>query len=172
MVNVSYAVPVDELTIDDLKSIRDASLAELENMIRSVGKNPEDYNVRDILPATDLGLPSESWSVSYTAANTWVRLVNITVPQNVFIVFYGYTNKSASPKTVAVKFYSGAVPVAIFQLEKLYTKREPTGYFKPLGFKEFERLAIEFYPRATGADEPTLLGFVAELRGTTIGERK
>ena len=163
-----YIVPKDELTIDDLKAYRDNALALLEKLIRSVGKHPEDFVFRDILPSKDLGFSTDEWKISYSAADTWETKVDVTLPENKFIVFYGYANKSATPKTVGVKFFSGAVPIEVIQVERLYTKDDPTGYFRPFGFKEGEELVIQFYGNATGDDEPVLLGVVAELRGTTI----
>ena len=163
-----YVIPIDELTVEDLKRYRDAALAELERLIRSVGKNPSDFIFRDILPAKDLGFSTDEWKITYSSANTWQKLVDKTLPENKFIVFFGYTNKSANPKTVAVKFYAGAVPKDVIQVERLYTKDDPTGYFKPFGYKEGEEMVIEFYGNATGDDEPILFGVVAELKGTTI----
>ena len=169
---VSYVIPADELEVVDLKGIRAEALELLRDLIKSVGKSPEDYDIRDVLPKTDLGLASETWKISYSAAETWEKKVDLSLPENKFIVFYGYANKSASPKTVAIKFYSGAVPIRVFQVEKIYVKEQPFGYFKPFGFKEGEKLIIEFYGKEAGDDEPMLLGFVAELKGTTLGERK
>ena len=166
-----YAVPKEELEISDLKKYRDTALSQLESLIRSVGKDPKDYIFRDILPKTDLGLANEEWRITYTTAYAWETKVNITLPSDKFIVFYGYTNLSGSPKTVAIKFYKGAIPIELIQVENLYPYVEPVGYFKPFGYREADILKIDFYGTATGDDKPVLRGVVAELKSVTIGEK-
>ena len=167
-----YIVPKQELTIDDLKRYRDSALSLLEDMIRAVGKNPQDFVFRDILPKTDLGLTNEEWKITYSAAYTEETKVNKTLPENKFIVFYGYTNLASNPLTLYIRFYSGSIPVEIIQVEHVYTYLEPTGYFKPIGFREGETLKIAFYGKAAGDDYPVLRGVVAELSGETFRPKK
>ena len=166
-----YVVPKEELTIEDLKSYRDRSLQLLERMIRDVGKDPRAYTFRDILPKEDFGWANNEWKITYEKAYTEELKVDMKVPDDKFIVFYGYTNNSADPKTLYVKFYSGTIPIEVIEVESLYSYLEPTGYFSPFGFREGEVLKIGFYGNASGDDRPVLRGVVAELKGAVIGER-
>jgi len=162
-VSGTYIVPWEELEVEDLKEKRKEALALLEEEIRAVGKSPEDFIFRDILPKTDLGLTNEEWKISYTAAYTEEKKVDVTLPGNKFIVFYGYTNNSADPKTLYVKWFDGAVPIAVVQVEKLYSYANPIGYYDPFVFREEKVLRIYFYGKAAGDDWPVLRGIVAEL---------
>ena len=166
--NVVYAIPDEELSLDEIKRFRQEALSMLEMMIRDVGKNPEDYIVRDILPHVDLGFPHDEWLINYDAAYTEQKIVDLKLPEDKFIVFYGYLNLSPSPKTLYIKFFRGSIPVRIAHVERLYGYRLKRGRFYPIGFRENERMQIFMYGNATGPDRPVLLGMVAELKGETV----
>lgn len=165
---MTLIIAKQDLRDEDVKKYREAAVNLLKAMIASVGKNPDEYIFRDILPSTDLGLASDDWSISYAAANTEETKINKTLEENKFIAFYGYTNLSANPKTVWVKFYKGSEPIDVFHVQKLYSKDDPTGLFPPIGYKEGDVTKVSFYGNAAGTDRPVLLGVVAERRGVTV----
>jgi hypothetical protein len=163
-----YVVPFKELELSTIIKARDASVQMLKEAIRARGKNPDAYVVRDILPKTDLGLTNEEWKISYTTAYAWETKINITLPEDKFIVFYGVHLNSAVPKTLAIKFYKDVNPIEVIQLENLFTFDEPIGFYGPFVWGEAETLRVDFYGNATGDDYIVLRGFVAELKRKTI----
>jgi hypothetical protein len=167
-----YIIPSQELKLEDKIEARKHALDLLTSMIKARGKDPAQYVVRDILPKTDLGLAAEEWKITFTKAYEWERKVNIKLEQDKFIVFYGYQNNSAVPKTLAVKFFVDVKPIEVIQVENLYTYDEPIGFFTPLGWMENETLGIDFYGNSAGDDYPVLRGFVAELKNKTISPRE
>jgi len=166
---MAYVIPKSEIELKDVISARLEATKILTEMIKTRGKRPDEYIIRDILPKTDLGLTSEEWKISYTAANTWEAKIDLTIPDDKFLVLFGYQNNAADPKTVAMKFYRDVTPIEVVQVENLYTYSEPIGFFTPMGWKESETIKIEFYGKAAGDDYPVLRGFVAELRRKTVG---
>jgi len=163
-----YVIPMGEIKLDDVIAARQEAVRVLTEAIKARGKDPKAYVIRDILPKTDLGLTNEEWKISYTSAYAWEAKINKTMEEDKFIVFFGYTNNSATPKTLALKFYKDVTPIEVIEVENLNAYMEPIGFFTPLVWSESEGLKIEFYGNATGDDYPVLRGFVAELRKKTI----
>ncbi len=164
-----YVIPFKEVRLEDVIRAREESRNLLQEAIRARGKKPEAYVIRDILPKTDLGLANEEWKVSYTSAYAWEKKIDLTLPEDKFIVFFGYQNNAANPLTLAIKFYKDVIPIEVIQVENLYSYDEPIGFFTPVAWSESETLKIEFYGRAAGDDYPVLRGLVAELRKKTVG---
>jgi hypothetical protein len=164
-----YVVPFKELELSTIIKARDASVQMLRDAIRARGKNPEAYVIRDILPKTDLGLANEEWKISYTSAYTWETKINLTLPEDKFVVLYGVAfRRGATPKTLAIKFYKDVNPIAVIQVESLFAFDEMIGFFGPFVWGEAETLRIDFYGSAAGDDSVVLRGFVAELKRKTI----
>jgi hypothetical protein len=163
-----YIIPSMELKLEDKIAARQEAARILTELIKARAKKPEAYVIRDILPKTDLGLANEEWRISYTSAYTWEAKVTKTLSEDTFVVFYGFQNNAADPKTLAIKFYKDITPIEVIQVENLYTYGEPIGFFTPLGWCESETLKIEFYGKAAGDDFPVLRGFWAELRKKTV----
>jgi hypothetical protein len=163
-----WIVPARELRLETIIQARDEAVRILQDLIRTRGKDPRAYVIRDILPKTDLGLSNEEWKISYTSAYTWEDKVDKTLEEDKFLVIFGYQNNSATPKTTAIKFYKDVVPIEVVQVENLYTYDEPIGFFTPLAWSESERIKIEFYGNSAGDDYVILRGFVAELRRKTV----
>jgi hypothetical protein len=164
-----YAVPFKEVELRTIIQGRDVAVKTLEDAIKNRGKRPDAYVVRDILPKTDLDLANEEWKISYGSAYTWETKVNLTLPEDKFVVLFGVAfRKGATPKTLAIKFYKDVNPIGVIQVENLYAYDEPVGFFGPLVWSEAEGLRIEFYGNAAGDDYVVLRGFVAELKRKTI----
>jgi hypothetical protein len=164
-----YVVPFKELELATIIRARDASAQMLRDAIRARGKNPEAYVIRDILPKADLGLANEEWKISYTAPYTWETKIELTLPEDKFVVLYGVAfRRGTTPKTLAIKFYKDVNPIAVVQLENLFAFDEMIGFFGPFAWGEAETLKVEFYGNAAGDDYVVFRGFVAELKRKTI----
>jgi len=165
---VVYVIPFAEVKLDDVIKARQEAVRLLTEAIKARGKDPGAYVIRDILPKTDLGLANEEWKISYASAYAWEKKIDVTVPEDKFIVFFGYANYSATPKTLAIKFYKDVTPIEVVEVEGLYAHREKVGFFTPLVWSESEGLKVEFYGNAAGDDYVVLRGFVAELKRKTV----
>ncbi len=145
----------------------------LEEAVRRTGIPRDRWIIRDILPATDLGLATESWSFDYTAANAENRVISIQLPDRKFIIFFKVAVLDPNPAAVYVKFRTGKTGATIkdvLHLEDLYVLREPEAYLEePILYTANDWVIIDIYARATKTGERIVLGgYVAELRGETI----
>jgi hypothetical protein len=165
---VKYVVPAEELELSTIIKARDVAVDLLKSAIRNRGKDPNNYVIRDILPKTDLGLANEEWKISYTSPYAWETKINLTLPDDKFIVLYGVQVNSAVPKTTAIKFYKDINPIDVIEIENSYTYDNPIGFFTPIVWSESETIRIDFYGNASGDDYVVLRGFVAELKRKTI----
>jgi len=163
----SYARFGTSLREDQIQNIRELAKSKLADAIRAKGKNPADYTIIDLFPS-DLGLSTEEWSHTYSAANTEEEFANLTVPDEKFIAIYGYTNTNSSPITLYAKFYKGASVEKIVHFQAVYAQEEPFAYFDPQVWSEGDRLKIVIYGNAAATDNPVFLGFVAVPKGEKI----
>jgi len=143
--------------------------------VQRTGVPRERWVIRDILPATDLGLSTESWSFDYSSANAVNSVISKQLPNRKFIVFYKVSIRDPNPKAVYIKFSTGATGAKVkdvLHLEDLYVLREPEGYLEdPIIYEEQEWVKIGIYASATKTGEKLILGgFVAELKGEVITE--
>ena len=159
---MGFIIPFEDTDLAFRTRMREEAILMLARLVESVGKRPEDYIVRNIFPSHDLGFANDQWVVSFTAPNTWETKIEISVPENKFIVFYGYQNNSANPLTIALRFRKGTDVLEYVHVDNLYSYRYPIGFFAALGWKENEPLAVDFMGRAAGTDNPILIGLVAE----------
>ena len=135
-------------------------------------KRPEDYVIRDLLP-TDLGLSSDVWSHTYSAATTDENIVSKTLDDDRFVVIYAVANASASPLTTKLTFYRGSIPIKIYGLEDMYIEDVPKKFLdEPLVWSEGEKIVIKGYASATGDDKIIFKGYIAEPKGETIGKTR
>ena len=170
--HVSLSAPVVELRMPELNAVKAKALKLLAELIRKKGKKPEDFVVRDILPATDLGLSTEEWSFTPGTANAWNTFIDRSLPDDRFIVIFAFVNLSPAPKITAVKFWRGSIPERVYQVEHVYANTEyPVLPFEPIGYSEGERIKVELYATATDTQKPVLRGYIAEPRGETIGSK-
>jgi len=167
---MGYLIPKQELTVEEIMEIETATVEKLlEIAAKQTGIAKEELVVREIMPKTDLGLTNEEWKISYTAAYTEERKVNITLPKNKFIAFFGATNLSAVPKTLYVGFATPAKRVDNWHFSKIYSYNNPVGYAKePVIFVGGKTMHLWFYGNATGDDLPELKGIVVEPLGELV----
>jgi len=160
-----------ELTVSDISNIVQNAQLALQNSITSVGKQPKDYVTRDLLPVEDFGLSSENWLFTYNATG-YNSIINITLPDDKFIVIYGVELQSPNPITGAVKFFRNVDPLFVAQLSKAYTYETPVLFFNPIVWPQNQILQIQAYANATGTDYVVFRGIVAEPCGKVISCKK
>jgi len=155
------------LTQDEIEQIEGNAKAALQAAISSVGKQPQAYVTRDILPVEDLGLSSESFTFTYSATG-WQNIVSQTLPEDKFIVIYGVEFTTPYPLTGALKFYRNVDPLFVVSVPKVLGYDTPVIYFNPIVWSQNQTLTISAYANATGTEYMVLKGYVAELCGKTI----
>lgn len=166
---MGYVIPALELRVEDIIALRNRALDALADAVRRAGKLAEEFQVRNILP-TDLGLAADKWAFAYAAADTETNLVNTTLPDNKFVVFYGVASLSATPLTYKLVFKSKAAVKDVVQIESIYVQRDnPVGYFRdPIVFSENSSLMITGWAKAAGTDALVLIGFICEKKGESF----
>jgi len=164
----SYIRAGMSLEKSQIQSLREQAKEALKDAIMNKGKHPEDYTITDILPAEDLGFPNEKWEYTFSNADEWETLVDQKLPDEKFIVFYGYTNTASDPATLAVRFYKGASIEQILHTQGIYAQKEPFAYFEPIVWAEGDQMKVELYGKAAATDEPVFLGFVATRKGARL----
>ena len=140
-----YVVPKAETTLDTVINTRKEAINALNEALRNYSKPMEQFLIRGIQPADDLGLANDEWKITYDSAYTWEEKINKDIPENQFVVFFGFLNNAADPKTLSAKFYKDISPIHMIQVEDLYGFEQPYGYFKPKVWNENETLKVEFY---------------------------
>ncbi len=132
----SYLIPLSDLTLADRQEIRANVQAILQaNAERlAIRDNLADLIIRDTLPFTDLGLAAqEDWLIAGAGIlATELQYFSSLVAQDRVISFFGLGVESAAASISRVRLTLGAASTTVrgvFQLEALYSRLEPTGYF-------------------------------------------
>jgi len=155
------------LTQDEIEQIEGNARSALQNAIASVGKQPQAYVIRDLLPAEDLGLSSEAFTFTYSTTG-WQTIVSQTLPEDKFIVIYAVEFPTPNPLTGAVKFYRNVDPLFVASVSKTLGYETPVMYINPVVWSQNQVLRIDAYANATGTEYMVLKGYVAELCGKTV----
>ena len=170
----SYTLASDELKDEEKKMLREKAIEALMKAITSKGKNPADYVIRDILPKDDLGMADNKWEETLNSAGAWNNIINKTLGDDEFIVIFGVGNNNKGNEVVtALRIYRGGTPIYLVELEKLYVKQEPVGYFtNPIVFSESDTLKVDLYVPSgvttPATDRVFLLALKAEPKERTI----
>jgi hypothetical protein len=167
---MGFIIPFEDTDVGFRQNIKAQALTLFETALKEVGgKKPEEYVVRSIMPANDLGFTNNQWSISYTAPNVFENKINQQLDVDKFIVLFGYENIASIPKTIAFRVLRDTKPLAQIQVEELYIYNEtPVGFFTPVVIKERETLKVDFMGNAAGSDNPVLRGFVLEKKDVTV----
>jgi len=167
----SVSIPSAELSTDEYRAIRQMAVKKIEDAIRAKGKNPADYAIRDLQP-TDLGLSTDVWKFTYSAATTETNLVNTTLGDDVFIAIFAVENRSSTPLTTRLTFYKGTIPLKKINVEDMYVEDVPKKVLdEPLVWSESDTLKIVGYAENAGEDKVIFKGFIAEPKGRTVSTR-
>ena len=161
-------VPIEEKE----RTLRAVEDKLLEVAVRETGKRPEEIVIRDVLPATDLGLSAEKWEVSYSAAG-WTTWINKELDDDQFLVIYGVAcADTATPYTTALRFKvgtTGATTKDVVQIEDAFAEENRVKYLrKPLIYKGGDTVYIEAYGTEAGTDRLILKALIAEPKGKTV----
>jgi len=170
----SYLVPKKEVDLRYVMAVKQLARAMLRKAIIEKGEKVENYVFRDLLPTTDLNVgTNEEWKFSVTAGEN--TIINITLPDEKHIVFYGLAYIDTTPRITKLEFYKGtAEAIAVFQLEPMLVQDEPVVYFRmPIIYKSGDNIVV----RATAterddAEKLVILGLVAEKKGKIIAGKK
>ena len=173
---MSYAIPVDELSIARMerfrKEAKEAALERARDL--KLATEMKELVFREAFPGTDFGIgatgyTNETYITGAAAvANVWTSVFDTAlVPQlgnNKIAVFYKITNEDPAPATSAVRFRlgaTGATALGWFQIEQFINiKLTPEVYLsEPIIYNPSQWLFIEFYPRAVVPAAGERLGF-------------
>jgi len=169
----------------DAPQIRARLMALKEELIRralakGVIKTRGEAVIRDLLPETDFGLANEVWVHSQAAANTWERYydgtkrIEAVLVEDKVIGIIGMRNDAADPKVVVIRFGLGwplTVVRGVFHVQSQYLEPEIIALFsKDIIYEKGEKITIEVYGRAAGADGTAFIGLVCEPKGVTVSE--
>jgi len=184
---MSYAIPVDELSISKMEAFRRATKeAMLERAKLKLGvRNMEELIFRELLPATDLGqgatgYTNETYLTGAIAAITWTSVYDTAVVPQLWndrvIGFYKIAYEEVNPLITLVRFRegnTGATTKAVFNIEPfVYVKLTPEVYLsEPVVYDPNSWVFIECYARAAigAAGHHLAFGcFVAEPAGGNV----
>jgi len=142
------------------------SRAIAKGIIRSAG----EARIRD-LEGEDLGLDTEVFVHSVTAANTWekyydgTKRIDAVTIGDMIICIVGMYNDAADPKSIKVRYSVGVPlrPILEVSFQPVYVQDQPKLLLtKDVWFEKGDKATIEVYARATGADGLAFLGLVCE----------
>lgn len=185
---MSYAIPVDELSISKMEWYRNrAKMAALERARSlAIATDLEELVFREAFPATDFGVPAgngytnETYITAAAVINTWTSVfltANVpTLAQNKIAVFYKITDETVTPACTAVRFrlgLTGGTSLAWFQIEQfINVKLTPEVWLsEPVVYGPGQSPFIEFYPRVAVPAAGERIGFgcfIAEPLGEAI----
>jgi len=159
--NIRYIRPIRYLNLYTLEYYRKRALSTLEGLILECDKNPSEYTVREVT-AKDL-INNEEWIINYNNKYTEEKIISVELPEDKFVVFYGYANLSTIPKTLSLKFTDKENKTTYYiPVLHVYAFQDKVGYFDIIGYKEKEQINVFGVANDKGQDKFILLGFVAE----------
>ncbi len=183
---MSYAIPVNELTLTDIKNYKQAAIdAGVARAVKlGIASSAAELVAREALPFTDLGTAATGWTTEYyrtgaVAAATWTLVGNslaaATLPVGRIAVFYKIADADANPQITAVRFMvgaTGATTKGVFNIQlPLDNKLETDMYLsEPVVYDQQDILFIQCYARAAiaVAEELSFGCFIVERLGGTV----
>jgi len=165
-------IPEDEISVDRIDSIKSDLIDTMTGKsteLKFVG-SAENLSVREILPATDLGLAYEYWMTPTLTANGWAGYItDQRVADNTVLGIFGVKNAAADPKATALRFSVGTGKTKILdviQIEKIYEAEMAEGFLtEPIVYTGAQIVNVEVYSKEAVAEPLVLNGFVAEPLG-------
>lgn len=180
---LSEIVPLGDLSAEERRYIRqtvDVNLVKLA-ILKAISNDPSGLVLRDLLPYTDLGLTGATngneWLITSAAtAGTLLQYFSYQLSTTQCFAFWGV---SLSPDSVSnistLRFLfgpGGAQVKAYFQLEQLYNRLEPQGYFSsPLYYVAQDTVICQVGPLtsfAASSERLPLLARVVDQFGNVI----
>ena len=178
-VTYSYLIPIGDLSLGE----RQASRAGCDTVLKAnatrlaIRDRLDDMIIRDVLPNVDLGLAAtDDWLVAGPGvAGTDLQYIGAAIPNDRVIAFWGCGMESAIPSISRLRLTLGAASSQVrgaFQLEQLYSRLEPVGYFsESIAFIRGEFCRVMVLPRlafAANGQRFHLLARTIEPIGTTV----
>lgn len=184
----SYIIPDRDLQLEDRQALRKAARDALVFAATANGvgivTDSSGLTVRIIEPTGDLAFGANANNTFLTAAlvaNTESAVVNQTLPNNVYHVFYGVGIETVlpnvTPASVLLRFLQGSSGSTILRvhLEELYSNGNQNapfvGWFSyPVLYKPSQAEWIGLTPRiaAAGGERVVLYGYIGENRGRNV----
>jgi len=186
----SLGVPEDELTLADIKALRDETKTKLLDLyVKETGKARESAVVRDIFPKDDLSFNGVEWQnqTAISAADTWTEDWSKELPKTKFIGFYGIDYKKAASTPAAWKYMgvryavgsSGASTRKQIHIQKALKEnitsvgclRSARCFHRPVLYKGTETAYVSLIANTTISqyyDQLELLGLCVEPYGAVI----
>lgn len=187
--NLSVSVPEDELTIDDIRALREETKNRLLDLyVKETGKGRETGVVRDIFPKDDFGFNGVEWqNQTLGVENTWTKDWSKELPKTKFVGFYGIDYKKAVTTFAAwnimgVRYAVGSSGASTRKQVHIQNSQRNnitgTGslvsarcYHRPVLYKGTETVYIVFSPLAAVTqyyDQLQLIGLLVEPYGAMI----
>lgn len=189
---MSYAIPVNEVSLSDIKRFKEAALAAgiARAIAKGIAGSPDEMVWRDGLPSTDFGalaqaatgyttefyntLPgvgAAAWALVFDTATPAGPAVPAFLPDDRIAVFYKIYDAAANPVATAVRFRVGATgattKASVLIQGQIDNKLESDVYIsEPVTYDARDRLFIELYGRVATPVGGEELGF-----GTLVIER-
>lgn len=190
--NFSDVIALDDLNEAERANLRNLALqAAIQAEMTKTDKTADAITARGIWPGTDLGLNShgtttgtggtapaysEAWIVPAAGtAGTEQTYVNQQLTERKCITFYAVTSGTAVPSTSRLRFVlgpTGATVKAGYQLQKIWTRENPVGYFSNFTlFVYLDTIQVKLMPWQdfpVNAEQLEIMGYVAEGFGEQI----
>lgn len=167
----SYLIAVGDLSLDERRRMRhDVDQGLLDNAISlRIRDSENDLIIRDALPNTDLGLAAtEDWLIAGVGvAGTELQYFNPTLAITRVLAFFGVSVEAAPAAISRVRLTQGATSTTVkgvYQLEQLYSRLEPTGYFSEAVYFPLNQVVrVMVMPRIAFAANTQRLAFLARI---------
>jgi len=164
------------VTKDEIQARREALKRKLAAIALKKGivTSPDELAIRDILPATDLGFSAEKWATATLPSGAYTAVVDMRLPANKLVGFYGVQDLTSSPVTSVIRFKIGpgkARVLDVWQIEATQTEKEKIGISEnDVIYENQEYATVEYYNFTTGVSNVVLLGIVAEPKGEVVAQ--
>ncbi len=168
---MSYAIPTNELTLNDIKSYKERAIAAgiVRAKAKGIAATDEELVVREMQPSFDLGIlaglaAGVGYALEYyvtaagVGAGVWAPAPGLTawvadpaLPVGRVAVFYKVYDSMADPQATAVRFMiAGATTKGSFFIQCLLdNKLEPEAWFsEPVVYDPQDIVNIDFFGRA------------------------
>jgi hypothetical protein len=188
----SLIVPEDDMTIEDIKALREEVASKLLALaVKHTGKPASEFVVRDILPKDDFGFNGVEWQnqTAISTANLWTKDWSKELPKDVFVAFFGVDYKMGATGIAGWKYCgvgyrigaTGNTTLKQVHLQKCQRTLATTagmlksarGYHRPVYYKGTQTINIQLMAKATVTayyEQIMLLGLLCEPLGSQISK--
>lgn len=188
--NDSLFIPEDELTLEDIRALRDRVKATLIAMAaKETGKAATEFVVRDIFPKDDFGFNGVEWQnqTAIGTADTWTKDWSKELPKTQFVGFFGFDQASAVAGIAGFPYEgakyglgsSGATTLKAVHTQKALkhlltsvgSNKSLRGYHEPVYYKGTDTIYLSLIAKATTTqyyNGVMSIGLICEPYGSVI----